>query len=82
MLKFEITHQSTLSKARTGILHTPHGSFETPGFVPVGTNATIKTLTPDQMEALNIPLMFCNTYHLLLHPGPEVIANVVVCIIT
>jgi queuine tRNA-ribosyltransferase len=73
MLKFEIIHQSKKSRARVGRIHTPHGIIETPNFVPVATNATIKAVDSTIINQLNVQLMFCNTYHLLLHPGVEVI---------
>ena len=73
MLKFEIIHQSKKSRARVGRIHTPHGIIETPNFVPVATNATIKAVDSTVMNQLDVQLMFCNTYHLLLHPGTEVI---------
>lgn len=72
---FEIIHQSTKSKARVGRIHTPHGIIDTPSFVAVGTNGTLKSLDNFHLEKLNQQLMFCNTYHLLLHPGPEVVAQ-------
>lgn len=73
MFKFEIVHQSKKSRARVGRIHTPHGIIETPNFVPVATNACIKTADSSLVNQLNVQLMFCNTYHLLLHPGPEVV---------
>lgn len=73
MFKFEIVHQSKKSKARVGRIHTPHGIIETPNFVPVATNATIKTVDSTIINDLNVNLMFCNTYHLLLHPGPDIV---------
>jgi len=73
--KFEIIHQSSKSRARVGRIHTPHGIIETPSFVAVGTNGTLKSIDNVLLETLNQQLMFCNTYHLLLHPGPEVIAK-------
>jgi queuine tRNA-ribosyltransferase len=73
MLRFEIIHQSTKSRARVGRIHTEHGVIETPGFVPVATNASLKSLTAQQIDALDIDLMFCNTYHLMLHPGENVV---------
>lgn len=73
--KFELIHTSKKSRARVGRIHTPHGIIETPNFVPVATNGALKAVDPLQAEALNIDLMFCNTYHLLLHPGPEVVKN-------
>ncbi|MBY0110231.1 MAG: tRNA-guanosine(34) transglycosylase [Candidatus Babeliaceae bacterium] len=74
MLKFEILHQSKKSRARVGRIHTNHGIVETPNFVPVATNASLKALTADQINALDIDLLFCNTYHLMLHPGEDVVA--------
>ena len=74
MLKFEILHQSKKSRARVGRIHTEHGIIETPNFVPVATNASLKALTADQIDALDIDLIFCNTYHLMLHPGEDVVA--------
>ena len=70
---FEIIHQSKKSRARVGKIHTPHGIIETPSFVAVGTNGTLKSLDNVLLETVNQQLMFCNTYHLLLHPGPEVV---------
>lgn len=75
MLRFEIIHQSKKSRARVGRIYTEHGVIETPNFVPVATNASLKSLTADQINALNIDLMFCNTYHLMLHPGEDIVAQ-------
>ncbi|UCF99292.1 MAG: tRNA guanosine(34) transglycosylase Tgt [Spirochaetaceae bacterium] len=61
------------SKARTGHLDLPHGSVETPVFMPVGTNATVKAITNEQLEDLGIRLVLGNTYHLFLRPGLEVL---------
>lgn len=72
---FEITHQSKKSRARVGLIHTEHGVIETPNFVPVGTNAAIKAVDSTMINPLDVQLMFCNTYHLLLHPGAEVIES-------
>lgn len=69
--RFEITHQSSRSQARVGKIHTPHGIIETPNFVPVATNATLKAVASTQ--PLDIQLLFCNTYHLLLQPGTAVV---------
>jgi queuine tRNA-ribosyltransferase len=73
--RFEILHTSKKSGARVGRIHTPHGIIETPGFVAVGTNATIKALDSVLFEDLPIDLMFCNTYHLMLQPGAETIGK-------
>jgi queuine tRNA-ribosyltransferase len=70
---FERLYQSKKSRARVGRIHTPHGIIETPNFVPVATNASLKGLDSTIANTLGIQLMFCNTYHLLLHPGPEVV---------
>jgi queuine tRNA-ribosyltransferase len=74
MFRFELIHRSGKSRARVGRIHTPHGIIETPCFVPVGTNATLKAIDSKTVEQLGVQLMFCNTYHLLLHPGPDVVA--------
>jgi queuine tRNA-ribosyltransferase len=71
--KFEILHQSTKSRARVGRIHTPHGIIDTPNFVAVGTNGTLKALDNEMVSSIGLQLMFCNTYHLLLQPGPEII---------
>lgn len=72
---FEIIHTSKRSRARVGRIHTPHGIIDTPGFVAVGTNATLKALDTQMVEQIGLQLMFCNTYHLMLHPGTETIKN-------
>lgn len=73
--KFEIIHQSSKSRARVGRITTPHGIIETPNFVPVGTNASLKAVDTVIADDLGIQLMFCNTYHLMLHPGADVVQN-------
>ncbi len=70
---FKIIHQSKKSRARVGQIITPHGIIDTPNFVAVGTNGTLKALDNVMVEQLEQQLMFCNTYHLLLHPGPDVV---------
>ncbi len=69
---FEITHVCRQSGARTGILHTPHGDVETPMFMPVGTQATVKFLSPEELYDLGAGVVLANTYHLWLRPGEEV----------
>lgn len=71
--KFEIIHQSKKSRARVGRIHTPHGIIDTPNFVGVGTNATLKSLDTVMVDSIGLQLMFCNTYHLMLQPGTQVI---------
>lgn len=73
--RFEIIHQSRKSRARVGRIHTPHGIIDTPNFVAVGTNATLKALDTVSADALDLQLMFCNTYHLMLQPGSQVVKN-------
>ncbi len=71
--RFELIHQSQKSRARVGRIHTPHGIIDTPNFVAVGTNGTLKAIDNVAASALGLQLMFCNTYHLLVHPGAEVV---------
>jgi queuine tRNA-ribosyltransferase len=61
--------------ARAGILHTPHRDILTPIFMPVGTQATVKALTPAQLHELEVQILLSNTYHLYLRPGPDVVAE-------
>ena len=63
---FEIIHQSTKSRARVGRIHTPHGIIETPHFVPVGTNAVVKTLDGVMLDELDVQLTFCNTFQIFI----------------
>lgn len=72
--RYEILHKSSRSNARVGRIHTPHGIVDTPGFVAVATNAALKAVDHRDLDDL-LQLVFCNTYHLLLHPGPQVIAD-------
>ncbi|MFC1854381.1 tRNA guanosine(34) transglycosylase Tgt [Candidatus Dependentiae bacterium] len=73
--RFELIHKSKKSMARVGRIHTPHGVIDTPNFVPVGTNASIKTLDSKTVQDLGVQLIFCNTYHLLVQPGTDVVAQ-------
>lgn len=74
-MRFEILHQSSRSRARLGRIHTPHGIIDTPNFVAVGTNGTLKALDNKTVQEIGLQLMFCNTYHLLLQPGTEVVRD-------
>jgi queuine tRNA-ribosyltransferase len=65
----------TEGHARLGRLETPHGPVDTPVFMPVGTQATVKGLTPSQLEEIGVPILLGNTYHLTLRPGDELIAE-------
>ena len=71
----EIKHICKQSGARYGILHTPHGDVEVPMFMPVGTLATVKHISPDELKDMNTGVILANTYHLWLRPGEDVVAN-------
>lgn len=70
---FDINHKSTDGKARTGVLHLPHGDVQTPVFMPVGTNATVKAMPKDFLEEIDFDIILANTYHLFLRPGSDLI---------
>ena len=70
---FELLYKSKKSHARVGKIHTPHGTIDTPNFVAVGTNGTLKSLDNATVSSIGLQLMFCNTYHLLLQPGTGVV---------
>ncbi len=72
---FEFNLVARQGNARAGIFHTPHGELLTPVFAPVGTQATVKTLTPEQLKDLGASLVLSNTYHLYLRPGDELVAE-------
>lgn len=72
-INFQLTKTCQQSGARLGMLTTPHGSFTTPVFMPVGTQATVKTLTPEQLRAVGAEIILSNTYHLFLRPGHAIV---------
>ncbi len=73
-VRFEVVAECSRTRARAGLLHTPHGTIETPVFMPVGTQATVKGLTQrDLADELGVTILLANTYHLYLRPGPELI---------
>lgn len=72
---FVVTKTSSESRARRGRLTTAHGPLTTPVFMPVGTQATVKTLTPEELRELGVEIILSNTYHLYLRPGAELIAE-------
>jgi queuine tRNA-ribosyltransferase len=75
-VSFEVVAECPSTRARAGLLHTPHGTIETPVFMPVGTQATVKGLTQrDLAEDLGVEILLANTYHLYLRPGHELIRN-------
>jgi tRNA-guanine transglycosylase len=70
---FKITHKDPKSRARLGEIATPHGVIHTPAFVPVGTQGSVKSLTPEEITQVGTELFFVNTYHAYLRPGLDVI---------
>ena len=73
MTSFRIVTPCSHTQARAGVLDTPHGPVPTPAFLPVGSQATVKTLVPRDLEDLGVRMVLANTYHLYLRPGPETI---------
>jgi queuine tRNA-ribosyltransferase len=71
--EFRVTHRDGSTKARRGVLQTPHGAVQTPVFMPVGTLGTVKGLSQEALEDLNAEILLANTYHLYLRPGEEII---------
>ena len=69
----EILHVDKHCKARYGLLHTPHGVVELPMFMPVGTQATVKMLSPEELKAMGSGVVLANTYHLALRPGEDIV---------
>ena len=74
IFKFSVIKQLDNTLARVGLIETPHGDIETPAYIVGGTKATVKTLTPEQVEQLGGQSVLSNTYHLMLRPGADVIA--------
>ena len=74
-IRFDLQQTAQDSAARLGVLHTPHGSVPTPLFAPVGTQATVKTLSPHDLHDLGAGLILANTYHLYLRPGADLVAQ-------
>ena len=72
-LEFEVLHQDSGTKARRGRMKTPHGTVETPVFMPVGTQATVKAMKPESVEATGAQIILANTYHLMLRPGSDIV---------
>ncbi len=72
---YEVKKVCKQSGARIGVFHTPHGDIETPVFMPVGTQATVKGLRPEDLKELNAQIILSNTYHLYLRPGADIVAK-------
>ncbi len=67
--EYELKKKCKDTKARLGKFSTPHGDIETPIFMPVGTKATVKTMTPEELKEIEAQIILSNTYHLYLRPG-------------
>ena len=74
-MRFELLDKDPGTRARRGRLHLAHGVVETPVFMPVGTQATVKSMMPDQLRDLQVEILLCNSYHLSLRPGHETVAK-------
>src|SRR5688572_17914469 len=74
-LRYELIKQDPTSNARLGVVHTKHGGFDTPAFMVVGTQGTVKGLTPEHLASTGAQVLLGNTYHLMLRPGPETVAK-------
>ena len=71
--QYELIHTCAQTGARLGVLHTPHGDIETPCYMPVGTQATVKAMTPRDLRDVNANIILANTYHLYLRPGHKLV---------
>ena len=72
-ITYELLHKDAKTGARRGIVHTPHGDIQTPVFMPVGTQATVKSLTPEELKEIGAQIILSNTYHLYLRPGEKIV---------
>lgn len=72
-ITYELVKKDASTGARAGIIHTPHGSFPTPIFMPVGTQASVKGVSPDELKDLGAGIILSNTYHLFLRPGMDLV---------
>lgn len=73
MIEFKLIHEDKKTRARAGIIKTPHGDIETPVFMPVGTKATVKAMAPEELKEIGAQIILSNTYHLYLRPGHDLI---------
>ena len=72
-ITYELLHKDKNSSARRGVIHTPHGDIQTPVFMPVGTQATVKSMTPEELKDIGAQIILSNTYHLYLRPGENIV---------
>jgi queuine tRNA-ribosyltransferase len=74
-VRFDLVRQDGATGARLGKVHTPHGTFDTPAFMPVGTQGSIKGVLPDEVQRTGAQIVLANTYHLMLRPGEKTVAQ-------
>ena len=72
-ITYELLHECKQTGARRGVIHTPHGDIQTPVFMPVGTQATVKSMTPEELKEVNAQIILSNTYHLFLRTGHKLV---------
>ena len=72
-ISYTLVHQDKHTGARAGIVHTPHGDIPTPVYMPVGTQATVKAITPQELWDMGARIILSNTYHLAMRPGSNLI---------
>ena len=72
-ISFELLKTDPRTRARRGVIHTPHGDIQTPVFMPVGTQATVKAMRPEEVKEMGAEIILSNTYHLYLRPGHEIV---------
>ena len=70
---YELLHECKQTGARRGVVHTPHGDIQTPVFMPVGTQATVKSMTPEELKEIGAQIILANTYHLFFRPGQNIV---------
>ena len=75
MFSFKVEHREAFCQARTGMIRTSHGSIRTPIFMPVGTQGSVKAMTPEDLRSVGVEVILANTYHLYLRPGHELVAR-------
>ncbi len=74
-VRYEFIKKCKQTGARLGKVHTPHGSFDTPAFMPVGTQATVKGMSPDELKQVDARIILSNTYHLYMRPGSDIVKD-------
>ena len=72
-ITYQLLHEDKTTGARRGIVHTPHGDIQTPVFMPVGTQATVKSMTPEELKEIGAQIILSNTYHVYLRPGHKLV---------